>query len=196
MSRTNEERTAESRRKLIEVGRKLFGEYGFAGTSTPMIAQAAGVSRGSLYHHFEDKADLFHAVVEAEYERLEAAIDEMITHVSDPLEILIEGGEGFIAAASDPISQRILFVDGPSVVGGGMLLSVDNETTTSSLRLGIEAAQTAGRLPKDLPAAALTSMMSGAYDRAVLDGFGRDEPSRLAIRHAIRSLWYGLSKLA
>ncbi|MEO1406366.1 MAG: hypothetical protein AAFV54_07725, partial [Pseudomonadota bacterium] len=126
----------------------------------------------------------------------EAAIDEMITHVSDPLEILIEGGEGFIAAASDPISQRILFVDGPSVVGGGMLLSVDNETTTSSLRLGIEAAQAAGRLPKDLPAAALTSMMSGAYDRAVLDGFGGDEPSRLAIRHAIRSLWYGLSKLA
>ena len=140
MSRTNEERTAAARSNLIETGRQLFGTHGFAATSTPMIANAAGVSRGALYHHFEDKADLFRAVVEAEYERLEAAIDAMIQHVSDPLEILIEGGEGFIAAASDPISQRILFVDGPSVIGGGTLLSVDNETTTSSLRLGVEAA--------------------------------------------------------
>ncbi|MEO1476152.1 MAG: TetR/AcrR family transcriptional regulator [Pseudomonadota bacterium] len=196
MSRTNEERSAAARAKLIQAGRSLFGEHGYVGTSTPMIATSAGVSRGALYHHFEDKADLFQAVVEAEYERLEEAIDRTITHVSDPIEILIEGGEGFIAAASDPMAQRILFVDGPSVIGGGMLLAVDNETTTSSLRLGIEAAQAAGKLPKDLPAAALTSMMSGAYDRAVLDGFGKDEESRLAIRHAIRSLWHGLSRLA
>lgn len=196
MSRTNEERTTASRSKLIEVGRQLFGEHGFAATSTPMIAEAAGVSRGALYHHFKDKAALFAAVVEAEYERLEAEIDRTTTNMSDPLEALIEGGEGFINAASDPVSRRILFVDGPAIVGGGMLLAVDNETTTSSLRMGIEAAQKAGRLPEDIPAAALTSMMSGAYDRAVLDGFSADEAGRLAIRHAIRLVWHGLSKLA
>ncbi|MEO1102035.1 MAG: hypothetical protein AAFW65_09345, partial [Pseudomonadota bacterium] len=76
------------------------------------------------------------------------------------------------------------------------MLSMDNEITTSSLQDGIEAAQQLGRLPADIPADALTSMMSGAYDRAVLDGFGTSEEGRLAIRHAIRSLWFGLSKLA
>lgn len=161
-----------------------------------MIAKAAGTSRGALYHHFADKAALFAAVVEAEYDRLEREIDRTTRDTTDPLEALIEGGESFIAAASDPISQRILFIDGPAVVGGGMLLSVDNETTTNSLRQGIEAAQAAGRLPKDIPGAALTSMMSGAYDRAVLDGFATNEAGRLEIRHAIRCLWHGLSKLA
>ena len=161
-----------------------------------MIAAAAGVSRGALYHHFEDKAALFAAVVEAEYERLETAISEKFSGATDPLEILIEGGEGFIEAASDPLSQRILFVDGPAIVGGGQLLAVDNETTTRSLRMGIEAAQAAGSLPSDVSASALTSMMSGAYDRAVLDGFGQSADKQMEIKRAIRAMWYGLSKLS
>jgi len=195
MSRTNAERASASRATLIEVGRRLFGQHGFAATSTPMIAEAAGVSRGALYHHFKDKADLFAAVVEAEFARLAEAINAAATEASDPLEKLIEGGENFITAASDPVSQKLLFIDGPAVLGNGMLHAVDTDTTTNTLLIGIEEAQAAGRLPRDLPAAALTSMMSGAYDRAVIDGFGADEAGRLAIRHAIRSLWEGLSKL-
>lgn len=196
MSRTNAERSEDSRRKLLAVGRDLFGEYGYSGTSTPVIADAAGVSRGALYHHFKDKAALFAAVIKAEYDRLEAVIEGMTSVTSDPLEALIEGGDAYVAAASDRITRRILFVDGPTVIDGESLLSVDNETTTRSLRDGIDAAQAAGRLPADIPAAALTSMMSGAYDRAVLDGFNASEEDRLAILHAIRSLWYGLSRLA
>ena len=196
MSKTNTQRTIEARAKILSVARNLFGKYGYVATSTPMIAKSAGMSRGALYHHFTDKAALFQAVVEAEYERLEANIDLNVSGATDPLEALIEGGEGFIRAASDPLARQILFVDGPSVVGGGMLLAVDNEKTTNSLLHGIKAAQKAGRLPTDIPASALTSMMSGAYDRAVLDGYGKDNKSRLAIHHAIRSMWYGLSKLA
>lgn len=195
MSRTNANRTLESRRKLIEVGRALFGRQGYAATSTPMIASEAGVSRGALYHHFKDKAALFEAVVEAEYQRLEDEIDRNTKDTEDPLEALIEGGDSYISAASDPIAQRILFIDGPAIIGAGTMLSVDNQTTTKSLLQGIEAAQAAGRLPDNLPSAALASMMSGAYDRAVLDGFGASDAERLAIRHAIRSLWFGLSKL-
>ena len=173
----------------------MFGEHGYAATSTPRIAAAANVSRGALYHHFADKAALFAAVIEAEYERLDAEIERVSSIVSDPLESLVEGGDAFISAASDPISQRLLFIEAPAVISGDRLLQVDNQTTTNSLRKGIEAAQAAGRLPRDIPTAALTSMMSGAYDRAVLDGFGLDEAGRLAVRHAIRSLWHGLSKL-
>ncbi|MCF6329375.1 MAG: hypothetical protein L3J02_06210, partial [Henriciella sp.] len=60
---------------------------------------------------------------------------------------------------------------------------------------GIIAAQKAGRLP-DTPANALTSMMSGAYDRAVLDGLANSRKGQLAMRHAIRSVWHALSQMA
>ena len=126
MSRTNEERSVASRCNLIEAGRRLFGEHGYAATSTPMIAEAAGASRGALYHHFADKAALFAAVVEAEYERLEAEIERTSRETTDPLEALIEGGESFMTAASDPATQRILFIDGPAVVGIELLHSADS----------------------------------------------------------------------
>ncbi len=192
---TNAQRSLESRRALIDAGRALFGEHGYADTSTPAIAAAAGVSRGALYHHFADKQALFQAVVQDAYESIEAEIENSAFDAGDPLEALIEGGEAFISTMSDPLLRRILLVDGPAVLGGEAMLSMDNDITTNSLQEGIEAAQELGRLPADIPADALTSMMSGAYDRAVLDGFGASEERQLAIRQAIRSLWFGLSKL-
>ena len=64
-----------TRNALIEAARGLFSERGYAGVSTEEIVQAAGVTRGALYHHFRDKQDLFTAVVER-LERNCAADDE------------------------------------------------------------------------------------------------------------------------
>lgn len=193
---TNTQRTEASRAALIEAGRALFGAHGFKDTSTPMIAKAAGVSRGALYHHFEDKTALFRAVVEAEFKRVEDKIDSFALQAKDPIEMLIEGGEAFIDAMSDETTRRLILIEAPHALSPEDMLSMDNATTSATLREGIEQAQKLGRLPADPPAAALTSMMSGAYDRAVLDGYGASEEGKLAIRHALRSVWFGLSRLA
>lgn len=192
---TNEQRTEKARRVLIETARALFGAHGYANTTTPMIADATGLTRGALYHHFNDKAGLFEAVVTDEYARIGEKIEAYASETQDPLEALIEGGDAFISAMSDPVSQRILLIDAPTVLGYERLLELDNATTTQELRYGIEAAINAGRLP-DVSATALTSLMSGAYDRAVLDGMGTSEESRLAARQAIRMMWFGLSNTA
>ena len=68
--RTQAERTAATRAALLAAARNLFATSGFAEVSTQAIVEAAGVTRGALYHQFADKAELFTAV----YEELEAEL--------------------------------------------------------------------------------------------------------------------------
>lgn len=62
--RTQEERTASTRRALIDATLDLLAESGYARTTTGEIAKRAGVSRGALMHHFVSKEELVTVSVE------------------------------------------------------------------------------------------------------------------------------------
>ncbi len=62
--RSNAERTSETRRKLFDASISCLHELGYAATSTNLVAERAGVSRGAMNHHFASKAELMVAVVE------------------------------------------------------------------------------------------------------------------------------------
>ncbi|TAM65652.1 TetR/AcrR family transcriptional regulator [Mycobacterium sp.] len=51
-----------TRRRLLDSGRRIFAEEGFAGAGTQEIVMAAGVAPTALYHHFGNKLGLFVAV--------------------------------------------------------------------------------------------------------------------------------------
>jgi AcrR family transcriptional regulator len=51
-----------TRERLLEAAAQMFLEHGYAGTSMDQVRQAAGVSNGSLYHHFPTKAKLADAL--------------------------------------------------------------------------------------------------------------------------------------
>jgi len=49
--------------RILTVARRIFGEYGFHGTTTRMIAQAVGIDISTLHYHWGEKKDLYEAVI-------------------------------------------------------------------------------------------------------------------------------------
>jgi len=78
--RTQEQRSAEMRVRLLDATIECLVEYGYAGTTTPRVAEKAGVTRGAQVHHFPSKTDLVIAAIRhLAAKRAEAAIREMGT---------------------------------------------------------------------------------------------------------------------
>src|SRR5438128_11848200 len=59
----NVERGRATRAHVVEVATRLFAEHGYDGRSIETVQASAGVSRGSLYHHFPRKEAWFWAVL-------------------------------------------------------------------------------------------------------------------------------------
>ncbi|MEC3978488.1 TetR/AcrR family transcriptional regulator [Amycolatopsis sp. H20-H5] len=77
VTRTQEERSTAMRRRLLDATVECLVEYGYAGTTTPRVAERAGVTRGAQVHHFPTKADLVTAAVRhLATERVEFAAGE------------------------------------------------------------------------------------------------------------------------
>lgn len=63
----------ERRRRLIEIGGELFSKRSFDGVSIDEIADAAGISKGLLYHYFPSKRHFYVATIRTAAERLVAS---------------------------------------------------------------------------------------------------------------------------
>ena len=63
MRRTKEEAT-QTRQELLDAALRVFGQRGYQATRLQDIAEAAGVTRGAIYHHFGSKAELYTALVQ------------------------------------------------------------------------------------------------------------------------------------
>ena len=64
MARRTKDEAVETRNQILDAAERIFGERGVSRTSLTDIAQAADVTRGAIYWHFKDKADLFNAMME------------------------------------------------------------------------------------------------------------------------------------
>ena len=64
MARRTKAEAQATRNALIDAAERLFDSQGVSRTSLQDIAQAAGATRGAIYWHFKDKADLFNAMME------------------------------------------------------------------------------------------------------------------------------------
>jgi AcrR family transcriptional regulator len=167
--RTQAERTAATRALLIGAARKLFADKGFADVSTGAIVAAAGVTRGALYHQFDDKAGLFAAVYEEAERDLVADVAEGITAAQpgDPLEAMRVGARLFLNRCAAPDVQQIVLIDAPAVLGwdGWRAVGVKYGLGVIEAMLGHAIAQ--GAIP-DQPVRPTAHVLLGALDEAAL----------------------------
>ena len=64
MARRTKEEAQATRSRILDTAERVFEQHGVSGTSLHEIAKAAGLTRGAIYWHFKDKADLFNAMME------------------------------------------------------------------------------------------------------------------------------------
>ena len=156
-----------TRGQLIEVATGLFADHGYEGTSIEAVLTAAGVSRGALYHHFAGKEALFTAVLEALSERITAQMTEVISGCTDPVDAVRTAALSWIDLAGDPVIQRIMLVDAPSVLGWERWRDMDEGRTASAMRDMLQAVSDSGRLPAEL-VGPFANMILAALDEAAL----------------------------
>lgn len=116
----------QRRQQLIEVGRALFAERGFEGTSVEQISEAAGVSKPVIYEHFGGKEGLYAVVVDREIQALLGQITTALTEHEGNARALLEAAAlallDYIENSTDGF--RILVRDSPPGQSTGSFASL------------------------------------------------------------------------
>lgn len=117
MPKPRSEMISQTRAKLIASARHAFGTIGYADASMDDFTGEAGLTRGALYHHFGDKKGLLQAVIM----EIDAEMTDRLNRVSAAAPTrwqgFIDECAAYIEMALEPEIQRIMFRDGPAVLG-------------------------------------------------------------------------------
>jgi AcrR family transcriptional regulator len=181
-----------TRLDLVAAAREVFGEQGFAATSTEEIVARAGVTKGALYHHFSGKEELFRAVCEQVL--LEVADQVAAVFMGpDSWSALVDGCGLWIDAHQDPAVRRIVLRDARAVLGWDVVRDLDTRFGAVGLRGALRKAMTAGDLERK-PLRPLALMLAGALNEACLYVADADDPvvARQEVEELITGLLSGL----
>ena len=77
-----------ARQRLIAAAAMVFSEHGFAGASIAAIAEAAAISKSTIFHHFDSKQALYRAVIESAAQDFGRQLDSVLSTRDDALECL------------------------------------------------------------------------------------------------------------
>jgi AcrR family transcriptional regulator len=142
------------RRQILAGAREVFAELGFERASVDVIAARAGVSKATVYHHYEDKKALFVACVVLDTDRMRAELEAAAlgAPAGDVEASLARAGEkvmgvllsrGVVAlhrhviaeAGRFPDLARAIFERGPSVVHEAIASQLERWDRSGLLRI-------------------------------------------------------------
>ena len=112
MARRSKEDALATRNSLLDAAERVFLAQGVAGTSLNDIAVEAGTTRGAIYWHFRDKADLFNAMMDRVVMPLQCALESVPQAPGeDPLPCLKKALRAALRqTVSDPQTRRVFEV--------------------------------------------------------------------------------------
>ena len=189
--RTQAERSAATRDALITAGRVLFGTRGYADVGTEEVVRAAGVSRGALYHHFADKAELFAAVFESVEEMTSARILAAVTAAGpdDPIAAMQLGTAVFLDICTEPEMARIMLIDAPAVLGEQGWSDISSEYNMGLVLQLITRGIELGRI-RPQPVVPLARILLGALREAAV--FIASAPDAVVARDQVGTVLNGI----
>lgn len=109
MVRRTKEEAFATRQRLLDAAELLFQAQGVSQTTLQQIALKAGATRGAIYWHFKDKADLFNAMMERVTLPMEEGMRQAVdAGENDPVALLERGiMDAFRLATADPQVRRV-----------------------------------------------------------------------------------------
>jgi TetR/AcrR family acrAB operon transcriptional repressor len=127
MARRTRKAALETRSRILDAAERVFSRRGVSRTSLDDIARAAGVTRGAIYWHFKDKADLFGAMLgrvalpmeEMLQRTSEAAGDDPLAHVRGRSVAVLRkvAGDARARRVFDVVAHKCEYVDEMAAVG-------------------------------------------------------------------------------
>jgi AcrR family transcriptional regulator len=164
--RTQADRSAATRAALVAAARPLFTEKGYAAVGTDEVARAAGVTRGALYHQFAGKTELFVAVFEQIEEEIATRIGAGLTG-DDPVAVLHDGIDAWLAACAEPEVHRIVLIEAPAALGWERWREIGRRYGVGLVEALVQSLVDDGHLPQQ-PARPLAHVLVGALEEAAL----------------------------
>jgi len=166
---------------LLDAAEQLFQQRGVSRCSLQDIAQAAGVTRGAIYWHFKDKAELFDAMMERATMPLEEGMD-MNVDASGVLSLAdLRWGliNVFYSAMHNERTRRVFEIAMQKVEYTGEMQALQQRKLQSHRnwreqnRLAFEQAIALGQLPQGLDtgraAVALVALVDGLLHQWIMD---------------------------
>lgn len=184
----------QRREQLLDVGRRLFAEKGFEGTSVEEIASRAEVSKPVVYEHFGGKEGLYAVVVDREIRLL---LDEISSALSGgSSRTLVEQAAmallGYIEDSADGF--RILVRDSPVAQASGSFSSLISDVATQVEHLLAAEFKRRHLDPKNAPMYA--QMLVGMVALTGQWWLDARKPKRAEVAaHLVNLAWNGLSGL-
>ena len=186
----NVARGEATRSQLVAIATRMFAERGYEDTSIEAVLREAGVSRGSLYHHFASKEALFEAVAEEVETSVGTQTLAAAAGADGPVAALRAGSLNWIRLAGDPVVQRILLIDAPSVLGWERWRAMEEDHALGGIKailqlIAMEGKAAAGTGRHARPRAARLGQRGGAARSPGAGQGGGDEGRRRHHRRAV-----------
>lgn len=163
--RTNSANVSDesTRQRIIAKAGEIFAQHGYGGTSMRDVAEAAAVSKASIFHHFKTKDALYGAVLDSfsldNFQRVikdappsgESVEDRIAYIVSKHLEVLIQS----------PAHTKLLLLEAISESENEKQRDDSPDAVITELMAAIREFQKAGQIGKDIDIKLLVSLMMG-----------------------------------